>query len=93
MPLPRLISLALIFGLWAGLVSRPQLPADARSRSRRKARVRVKRGHAAGVVKTGWRKAVRALSFGPKGQLLAAAGDARQILLHDVAKGQRRTER
>lgn len=37
-------------------------------------------------VRTGWKKPVRALAVSPKGQLLAAGGDDRQLILYDLAK-------
>lgn len=37
-------------------------------------------------VRTGWKKPVRALAVGPKGRLLAAGGDARQLILYDLKK-------
>lgn len=37
-------------------------------------------------VHTGWKKPVRALAVGPKGRLLAAGGDASQLILYDLKK-------
>jgi len=37
-------------------------------------------------VRTGWRKPVRALALSPSGRLLAAGGDARQLILYDLKK-------
>lgn len=37
-------------------------------------------------VRTGWKKPVRALAVSPKGRLLAAGGDTKQLILYDLVK-------
>jgi WD40 repeat protein len=37
-------------------------------------------------IKTGWKKPVRALAVGPKGRLLVAGGDDKQLVLYDLKK-------
>jgi WD40 repeat protein len=67
-----LYRLLLVAALWAALSS----PAVARVGSAR----------FIADVRTGWKKPVRALAVSPKGRLLAAGGDARQMILYDLKK-------